>query len=88
VSGTRERYSVDDLSGQLRSTVVGSITDLFAESQVPFLDMASQQDELAAQLKGKVGEGFAKLGLELDGFVSRTCRSRRTCRRSSTSASG
>ena len=69
VSGTRERYSVDDLSGQLRSTVVGSITDLFAESQVPFLDMASQQDELAAQLKGKVGEGFAKLGLELDGFV-------------------
>ena len=69
VSGTRERYSVDDLSGQLRSTVVGSITDLFAESQVPFLDMASQQDEFAAQLKAKVGEGFAKFGLELDGFV-------------------
>jgi membrane protease subunit (stomatin/prohibitin family) len=69
VSGTRERYSVDDLSGQLRSTVVGSITDLFAESQVPFLDMAAQQDEFAAQLRAKVGEGFAKLGLELDGFV-------------------
>ncbi|HSD54576.1 MAG TPA: SPFH domain-containing protein [Burkholderiales bacterium] len=69
VSGTRERYSVDDLSGQLRSTVVGSITDLFGESQVPFLDMAAKQDEFAAQLKEKVGEGFAKLGLELDGFV-------------------
>jgi membrane protease subunit (stomatin/prohibitin family) len=36
---------------------------------VPFLDMASQQDELAAQLKAKVGERFARLGLELDGFV-------------------
>jgi membrane protease subunit (stomatin/prohibitin family) len=69
VSGTRERYTVDELSGQLRSTVVGSITDLFAESQVPFLDMASQQDEFAARLKEKVGDGFAKLGLELDGFV-------------------
>jgi membrane protease subunit (stomatin/prohibitin family) len=69
VSGTRERYTVDDLSGQLRSTVVGSITDLFAESQVPFLDMAANQDEFAAQLKAKVGEGFAKFGLELDGFV-------------------
>jgi membrane protease subunit (stomatin/prohibitin family) len=69
VSGTRERYSVDDLSGQLRSSIAGSITDLFAESQVPFLDMASQQDELAAQLKAKVGERFARLGLELDGFV-------------------
>jgi len=69
VSGTRERYAVDDLSGQLRSTIVGSITDLFAESQVPFLDMAAQQDEFGAKLKEKVNEGFAKLGLELDGFV-------------------
>jgi membrane protease subunit (stomatin/prohibitin family) len=69
VSGTRERYTVDDLSGQLRSTVVGSITDLFAESQVPFLDMAAQQDEFGARLKGKVNDAFAKLGLELDGFV-------------------
>jgi len=69
VSGTRERYTVDDLSGQLRSTIVGSITDLFAESQVPFLDMAAQQDEFGAKLKEKVNEGFAKLGLELDGFV-------------------
>ena len=69
VSGTRERYTVDDLSGQLRSTIVGSITDLFAESQVPFLDMAAQQDEFGAKLKAKVNEGFAKLGLELDGFV-------------------
>jgi membrane protease subunit (stomatin/prohibitin family) len=69
VSGTRERYTIDELSGQLRSTVVGSITDLFAESQVPFLDMAAQQDEFAAKLKEKVGESFAKLGLELDGFV-------------------
>jgi membrane protease subunit (stomatin/prohibitin family) len=69
VSGTRERYTVDDLSGQLRSTIVGSITDLFAESQVPFLDMAAQQDEFGATLKSKVNEGFAKLGLELDGFV-------------------
>jgi membrane protease subunit (stomatin/prohibitin family) len=69
VSGTRERYSVDDLSGQLRSTIVGSITDLFAESQIPFLDMAAQQDELGSKLKAKVGDGFARLGLELDGFV-------------------
>ena len=69
VSGTRERYTVDELSGQLRSTVVGSITDLFAESQVPFLDMAAQQDEFGARLKGKVNDAFAKLGLELDGFV-------------------
>ncbi len=69
LSGTRERFTVDDLSGQLRGTIVGSISDLFAESRVPFLDMAAQQDELAAQLRGKVGESFGRLGLELDSFV-------------------
>jgi membrane protease subunit (stomatin/prohibitin family) len=69
VSGTRERYTVDDLSGQLRSTVVGAITDLFAESQIPFLDMAANQDEFAAQLRAKAADGFKTLGLELASFV-------------------
>src|SRR4249920_3707494 len=69
VSGTRERYSVDDLSGQLRGAIVGAIADLFAESQIPFLDMAANQDELAAQLRTKAGEGFKQIGLELASFV-------------------
>jgi membrane protease subunit (stomatin/prohibitin family) len=69
VSGTRERYTVDDLSGQLRSTVVGAITDLFGESQIPFLDMAGNQDEFAAQLRAKAADGFKAMGLELASFV-------------------
>jgi len=69
VSGTRERYSVDDLSGQLRSTVVGAITDLFGEAQIPFLDMAANQDEFAKQLRAKADDGFKALGLELASFV-------------------
>jgi membrane protease subunit (stomatin/prohibitin family) len=69
VSGTRERYGVDELSGQLRSTIVGAITDLFAESQIPFLDMAANQDEFATQLRAKAGDGFKAIGLELTSFV-------------------
>jgi membrane protease subunit (stomatin/prohibitin family) len=69
VSGTRERYTVDDLSGQLRNTIVGSMTDLFAESGIPFLDLAANQDELAAKLREKLGDNFKALGLELSGFV-------------------
>ena len=69
VSGTRERYGVDELSGQLRSTIVGAITDLFAESQIPFLDMAANQDEFATQLRAKAGDGFKAIGLELASFV-------------------
>ncbi|MGH9659861.1 MAG: SPFH domain-containing protein, partial [Bryobacteraceae bacterium] len=35
VSGTRELYRVADLEGQLRNTIVGRMSDAFAESQVP-----------------------------------------------------
>jgi membrane protease subunit (stomatin/prohibitin family) len=69
ISGTRERYTVDELAGQLRSTIVGAITDLFAESQIPFLDMAANQDEFAVELRAKAGEGFKSMGLELASFV-------------------
>ncbi len=69
VSGTREMYKIGDLEGQLRNTIVGRMTGAFAESGVPFLDMAANQVELG----GKIAEGlkpmFAELGLALDSFV-------------------
>jgi membrane protease subunit (stomatin/prohibitin family) len=69
VSGTREEYRVADIEGQLRNTIIGRMTGAFAESGVPFLDMAANQMELGA----KIGEGlrpmFAELGLALDSFV-------------------
>lgn len=69
VSGTRESYTRDELAGQLRTTVTGAMTDLFGESKIPFLDLAANQDELAAQLRRRVGDAFAALGLELAAFV-------------------
>lgn len=69
VSGTRDIYTVDDLDGQLRGTIIGAMTNLFAESGVPFLDMAANQTELATRLKAAMEPMFAKLGLALDSFV-------------------
>jgi membrane protease subunit (stomatin/prohibitin family) len=69
VSGTREQYTVDDLDGQLRNLVIGSMTDLFGESGVPFIDMAANQDELGRTLKGKLEPVFERYGLALDSFV-------------------
>jgi membrane protease subunit (stomatin/prohibitin family) len=68
VSGTRDVYTVADLDGQLRNTIVASITDLFGESGIPFLDMAANQDELGAKLRGKVEAMFQQYGLALDRF--------------------
>jgi len=69
ISGTREVYSVPDLEGQLRNTIVGRMTDAFANSQVPFLDMASNQVALADKIASALKPGFAELGLLLDSFV-------------------
>ena len=69
VSGTREQYAVDDLDGQLRNLVIGSMTDLFGESGVPFIDMAANQEELGRTLKGRLEPVFDRYGLALDSFV-------------------
>ncbi len=69
ISGTRESYGVDDLDGQLRNLVIGSMTDLFGQSAVPFIDMAANQEELSAALKAKMAAVFARYGLALDSFV-------------------
>src|SRR5271169_273559 len=69
VSGTRDIYRVPDLDGQLRNTIVGRITDTFAGSNLPFLDMAANQVALSDKIAGLLKPAFADLGLTLDSFV-------------------
>jgi membrane protease subunit (stomatin/prohibitin family) len=68
ISGTLERYTSDDLEGQLRNTIVGHIADIFGESGTPFIDMAANQVEFGKALQGKVDPLFASYGLALDSF--------------------
>lgn len=69
VSGTRDVYRVEDLEGQLRNTIVGRITDTFASSNVPFLDMAANQVALSEKIAAQMKPSFTDLGLSLDSFV-------------------
>ena len=69
ISGTRDVYRVADLEGQLRNTIVAKITDAFAASQVPFLDMAANQGALAEKISETLKPSFAEYGLTLDSFV-------------------
>ena len=69
VSGTRETYLVEDLDGQLRAQVIGTMTDLFGESGVPFIDMAANQVEFSNAMKAKLEPLFDRYGLALDSFV-------------------
>ncbi len=65
ISGTRERYTVEDLDGQLRGLMLQHISDAVAQSGVPFLDLAANQVEFAKQLLDATTAEFAKLGLTL-----------------------
>lgn len=69
VSGTRDVYRVEDLEGQLRNTIIARITDAFAGSNVPFLDMAANQVALSEKISAQLKQGFTDLGLSLDSFV-------------------
>jgi membrane protease subunit (stomatin/prohibitin family) len=69
VSGTRELYKIADLEGQLRNSIVARMTGAFAESGVPFLDMAANQTELGVKIAEGLKPQFADLGLALDSFV-------------------
>ena len=66
VSGTRDRYTVDDIDGQLRGLMLQHISDAVAQSGVPFLDLAANQIEFAKQLQEATAPEFAKLGLALE----------------------
>jgi len=66
ISGTRDRYTVDELDGQLRGLMLQHISDAVAASGVPFLDLAANQVEFATQLREATAPAFAKLGLGLE----------------------
>jgi membrane protease subunit (stomatin/prohibitin family) len=69
VSGTRPFYLVADLEGQLRNTIIGTMTDAFGNSSVDFLDMAGNQARLGQAMLTSLRPVFAGLGLLLDTFV-------------------
>jgi len=69
ISGTRDIYRVADLEGQLRNTIIAKMTDAFAASQVPFLDMAANQGALAEKISETLKPSFTEYGLSLDSFV-------------------
>jgi membrane protease subunit (stomatin/prohibitin family) len=69
VSGTRASYTVPELEGQLRNTIIGQMTDMFGNASVNFLDMASHQAQLGQNMLAAMRPVFADLGLLLDNFT-------------------
>lgn len=69
VSGFGEIYRVSEIEPQLRQTIVGRMSDAFAESQIPFLDMAANLVEVGDRIRASITPVFAELGIAIDQFV-------------------
>ncbi|MEP6766531.1 MAG: SPFH domain-containing protein [Gemmatimonadaceae bacterium] len=69
IAGTQEQYTTEQLEPQLRNTVISAFTTAFANSQVPFLDMAANQAELAKAIAKEVAPAFEAYGLALETFT-------------------
>ena len=69
ISGTRQSYGVADLEDQLRNTIIARMTEVFATSDLPFLDLAANESALAAKISEQIKPAFAALGLDLTQFV-------------------
>ena len=69
ISGTREKYMVAELEPQLRQTIISHISDAFAESGVPFLDMAANYLEVGSLIKKSLDPVVAEWGIALDTLV-------------------
>ena len=69
LSGTRDSYAVADIEGQLRNTIVGTVSAAFAESGVPFLDMAANTMAIGEKMRALLQPTFEGMGLTLDSFM-------------------
>ena len=66
--GTQGKYTTDEISGFLKDLIVSRLTDLLGTAQIGMLDLPAKFDEIAAGTRAKLGDDFAKYGLELADF--------------------
>jgi membrane protease subunit (stomatin/prohibitin family) len=68
IVGTQGLTTTDEITGQLRSTILSRLSDAIAESKVSALDIASKYDELSGNGKQILAPEFSSFGLELSKF--------------------
>lgn len=68
VSGTRETYTATEMEGQLRSMILTSFASFMGKAEIPFLDMAANQDRFSQITLDALAPSFDDYGLKLEKF--------------------
>lgn len=69
ISGTRDRYTVEDMEMQLRNLVVSTMSSTLGSSEAPFLDMAANLGVMSEAVKAAMTPVFERYGVAMDNFV-------------------
>lgn len=69
VSGTRAICYGEDVEGQLRSVLVGRLSEALSPTETAFPDLAANLTELARRVSERSHPAFAALGIALDSLV-------------------
>ena len=68
IVGTQGLTTTDEITGQLRSTILSKLSDAIAEAKVSALDIASKYDELSGTGRQILAPEFGSFGLDLAKF--------------------
>lgn len=66
--GTQGKYSTEECTDHLRSLILAGLADLLGTAGYGMLDLPAKFDEIAAGVRAKAADDFAKYGLELVDF--------------------
>jgi hypothetical protein len=66
--GSQGKYTTEEITAFLKDLVCSRLTDLLGTLGASLLDLPAKYDEVAGGTRAKVGEDFAKYGLELADF--------------------
>ena len=67
--GTDPQFRTDEVSEFLRQTIVGQVGTALASSNIPMLDLAANQQTIAATLGGTLTTNLADMGIAIPRFV-------------------
>lgn len=69
VFGTNGMFTVEDVEGQIKRTLISGLSDAIAESKIPALDMAANYQELSVFVQKALNPQVEALGLTLTSFI-------------------
>ncbi len=69
IVGSNPTFQVDQISEQLRNTIVARFADFLSEAKVPVMDVASQQDEIAGKGRERIQKDFEEYGVSITKFL-------------------